>query len=246
MPAAHYTISTGSPTVEPDGAIFFIQYGHFIMRRDGPTSPQTIDEFSAGKMQLLRDRIGLSKREELLGYLDFLIPSYEMPAGRIGSTANTRQKYHWSEFLEFYGEDFIRNAYLCILKREADAAAVQSAAGNPDADDCSRIILLGHLRYSEEGRAQATQIEGLWASFHYQLASLERKPFRRRRFGFLMRLQSAFRSRIDAALANQRREIEECRSEIVRLEMRLMQHYDDTLKHVKREVAEALTADITQ
>jgi len=216
------------------------------MTSDRRLSLEQNDEFSARKMQLLKDRIGLSKHDELLDYLDFLIPRYEMPAERIGPVANNREKYHWSEFLEFSGEDFIRNAYLCILKREADAAALQSPAGDPDADECSRIILLGRLRYSEEGHARATQIKGLWACFNYQLARLERKPFRRRRFGLLMKLQSVLRPPIDAVLVSQRREIAECSREIARLEMRLMQHYNDTLKHVKREVAEALTADITQ
>jgi len=61
-----------------------------------------------------------------------------------------------------------------------------------------------------------------------------------------MKLQSLYRPRIDSVLVSHRREIAECSREIGRLEMRLMQHYNDTLKHVKREVAEALTADITQ
>ena len=216
------------------------------MRQGGQTSPERNDECSVRKMQLLRDRIGLNKRSELLDYLDALIPEYSMNAARAAPVANTRKEYDWSEFLDFSGEDFIRNAYLCILKREADAAALQSSAGDPGADESARVILLGHLRYSDEGRAQATQIKGLWARFHYHLARLEQKPFRRRRFGVLMKLQSLFRPRIASVLLSQRCEIAECSREIVRLEMRLMLHYNDMLKHVKREVAEALTADITQ
>lgn len=201
------------------------------------------DNFSDRIMQLLRDRIALSKRDELLDYLDLLIPDYEIPADHIGPTANNRMDYDWSEFLDFHGEDFIRNAYLCILKREAGAAALQSASA-VNADERSRVIFLGRLRYSEEGQNHATQIKGLRVRYRHQLASMEQKPLIRISYGFLIKLQKLFRSRIDEVLVGHRRELARCNREISKLEVRLMQHHNTTLNRVKHEVAEALTADI--
>ncbi len=216
------------------------------MIQDQQLSPEQNDEFSDRIMQLLRDRIVLSERDELLEYLDFLIPKYEIPADRTGPVVNKRQMYDWSEFLEFYGEDFIRNAYLCILKREADVAALQSTDHYLDTDECSRVIFLGQLRYSEEGHGHATVIKGLWVRYHYQLARAQQKPLRRKLFALFMKLEKLSRSRMEEILASQRREIAECDKQITRLEIRLVQHYNDTLKHVKREVANALKADITR
>lgn len=216
------------------------------MIRDQQLSPEQNEEFSGQIMQSLRERIALSERDEILDYLNVLIPKYEMPPNQAAPVASHRQMYDWSEFLDFYGEDFIRNAYLCIVKREADVAALESAAHSLDADECSRIIFLGRLRYSEEGCGHATKITGLWARYRYQLARMEGKPLRRRMYALLIKLGKLFRPRLEAALVSQRREIAECNREISRLEARFMQHYNDTLKHVKREIAEALTADITQ
>lgn len=212
------------------------------MMRDQRLSPELDDDFSDRIMQLLRGRIVLSKRDELLDYLDLLIPEYEMPAVRIGPVANNRQSYDWSEFVDFHGEDFIRNAYLCVLKREADVAALQSASA-VDADERSRVIFLGRLRYSEEGQNHATEIKGLRVRYGYQLASLEQKPLARILFALLIKLEKFFRPHIDVVLVSHRRELAQCDREISKLEIRLMQHYNNTLKHVKREVAEALTAD---
>lgn len=213
------------------------------MKRDPKLSPKKGDDFSNRIMQLLRDRITPSKRDEILAYLDLLIPDYKIPADRIGSVANDRKEYDWSEFLDFHDADFIRNAYLCILKREADAAALPPASA-VGADERSRVIFLGRLRYSGEGQNHATQIKGLWVRYHYQLASLEQKRLVRTLFGLLRRLETLFRPRIDAVLVNHRREIAQCNREISKLEIRLMQHHNNTLKHVKHEIAEALTSDI--
>lgn len=282
----------------------------------------------------------LSKRGELLDYLDQLIPEYEMPNHRSGAVADKRLVYDWSEFLDFYGEDFIRNAYLCIFKREVDVSGLQSSTHALNVEACSRVKLLGRLRYSDEGRRHAVEIKGLWIRF--QLARLQRIPLLGSLLGlvmnldklvrpenevdaldaeivsnrkklaaveeaisghynsvveeldvsvekathytphgtvsqdsaetiplddkdqhaagqraqlkpisvltFMMQLPKAIRflSRIDTLLENQRREISECDREISRMEMRLMQHYNDTLKHLKREVAEALKSDLTR
>jgi hypothetical protein len=63
------------------------------------------------------------------------------------------------------------------------------------------------------------------------------------RFGFLIKLENLSRRRIDEVLICQRRELAAYGGE---MERRLMQHYNDTLKQLKRAVAEALTTDITR
>lgn len=209
-------------------------------------SAQQDTEFARRAMQLLSDRIALSKRDELLDYFDALIPKYEMPVVRVGYIASKRKNYDWSEFLEFSGDNFVRYAYLCIVKREADDAALNWAAAELGADDGSRIIFLWRLLDSEEGRGQATKIRGLWPRYRYHLARLEQKPFRARLFHLLLKLESLSRSRMDGILVSQRREITEYGLEISRLETRLVQHYNDTLSIVKYEVGEALTPDINR
>ncbi|MCB1706223.1 MAG: hypothetical protein KDI17_15270 [Halioglobus sp.] len=213
------------------------------MIRSRQLSFEQNEEFTARNMQLLRDRIVLSERDEVLEYIDFLIPRYAMPAGGIGKTASRRLDYDWSEFLGLHGEEFIRNAYLGIVKREADDAAL-AASAELGADECSHILFLWRLRDSEEGRAQGTRIKGLWLRYRFQLANLEQKPFSKLLFGCLLKLEKLFRRRIDDVLEGQRLELAECRRELCKLEMRLMRHYNDTLTYVKHEVGEAFTADI--
>ncbi|GEM_PF-1967818 len=217
------------------------------MMRDPQFSSEKSDEFSNRIMQLLRDRIVRFERDELLDYLDFLMPKYETPAGPVAPLApavDQRKSYDWSEFVELSGEDFIRNAYLCVVKREADNTALQAAARLLDVEERSRVLFLAALRYSEEGDKQATEIKGLW--FRYQLARLEKKPLIGVLFSGLMKRERSFRSRKTSGLLSRRRKTIEDDEKPTTNEQRFIQHYNDTLKNLKREVAEALTADVNR
>jgi hypothetical protein len=202
--------------------------------------PDQDDELTGRAMQMLRDRIERSKSKEILDYLEVLIPQYEVAPSGPSDLAKPRHEYDWSEFMDFYGEAFIRNAYLCIVRREADAAALQAATQGLGADETSRIMFLGHLRYSQEGRGCATDVKGLWARYHYNLARAQNRRLRRWVFAVFLKLETLSRSRNEEALVTQLREMTAFRQEISKLEVRLAQHYNDTLKHVKREIAEAL------
>src|SRR5687768_1976230 len=69
--------------------------------------------------------------------------------------------YHINDLLKYHDRDFVRNAYLAILKREPDEAGflynlklLQSGAFN-------KIDILASLRYSDEGKVNGVTVNGL-------------------------------------------------------------------------------------
>lgn len=130
-------------------------------------------------------------RQELLRFIDQLVPAYVLPVDPIAASRNVRSVYHWSEFMAFYDEDFVRHAYVCIFRREPDMSGLQSGLQALRVEKRSRVELLGRLRYSPEGHTHATVIKGLW--LRYQLARWQRLPYVGSLVGVLVNLDGLSR-----------------------------------------------------
>lgn len=124
-------------------------------------------------LHTLQERVRQRQREELMAYVDELVPEYAVPA-YTDSQTDDKAYYRLPELLARHDEDFVRNSYRCLLKREVDAAGLQSCMQALQVERCSRIELLGRLRYSEEGVRHGVHVRGL--RLEYLLARLQGLP----------------------------------------------------------------------
>lgn len=84
----------------------------------------------------------------------------------IGTSELHRDIYELHDFLQYDGNSFIENAYRCILKRQPDSQAYHFYLRNLLRGNMTKVEILGHLRYSREGRARGIKIKGLFWMFH--------------------------------------------------------------------------------
>lgn len=84
--------------------------------------------------------------------------------------ANVTGVVQLRQLSQFHGAAFVRNAYLALLGREADDAAlkVQMALLGRG---ISKIEIMGNLRWSAEGRFKAVSVPGLWPRYLLQKAT---------------------------------------------------------------------------
>jgi hypothetical protein len=78
------------------------------------------------------------------------------------SKQNKKHRYHIDDLTPYTDADFVTVAYNTLLRRapDADGYAVYL---NKLATGTAREVILFKLRYSSEGRAQQSRIDGLWA-----------------------------------------------------------------------------------
>lgn len=91
-----------------------------------------------------------------------------MPAPSAG--ANGTGVVQLGQLSQFHGVAFVRNAYLALLGRDADEAAVKvqmALLGR----GISKIEIMGNLRWSAEGRFKAVTVPGLWPRYLLQKAT---------------------------------------------------------------------------
>jgi SAM-dependent methyltransferase len=65
------------------------------------------------------------------------------------------------DVLNYHDEDFVRNAYKIILRREPDPEGMNTYLTKLRSGVFSRVDILGRLRYSKEGRMQGVRIKWL-------------------------------------------------------------------------------------
>ena len=76
-----------------------------------------------------------------------------------------KDHYHISEFLEFYDEEFVINAYQGLLRRYPDETGLKVFLDHLRAGRLTRKELLGRFRYSPEGRQHRIIVKGLTLPF---------------------------------------------------------------------------------
>ena len=73
--------------------------------------------------------------------------------------------YNANDFLKFYGQEFVVNAYKGILRRQPDPEGLNNFLKNLRQGHITKIEVLGRLRYSPEGRTRPTKVKGLLLPF---------------------------------------------------------------------------------
>ena len=108
-----------------------------------------------------------------------------------------KDAYHVNDLLKYHDRDFIRNAYLAILRREPDEAGFLHNLGLLQSGAFNKLDILASLRYSAEGKSNGVSISGL--RFPATVRTLERIPV----FGYLLQLMLAI-ARLPLMIRSQR------------------------------------------
>lgn len=125
--------------------------------------------------------------------------------------------YHLNDLLRFHDQQFIRNAYRAILKREPDDDGYAGHLENLRSGRFNKIDILASMRYSLEGKGKGVEVEGL--TFPAFIRRLYRIPVA----GYLMELAVGV-FRLPVLLRSQR----EFESYTVSQQERLAQHFNLT------------------
>jgi O-antigen chain-terminating methyltransferase len=88
-------------------------------------------------------------------------------AGTAAAVGRDYQRQTWSvgELLRFYDRQFVQNAYLVLLKRDADVEGLNARLEMLHTGQTSRLELLFRLRYGAEGKQHGTVVKGLLRAF---------------------------------------------------------------------------------
>jgi hypothetical protein len=108
-------------------------------------------------------------RQEVLKRKNQFIQSVVTPENALPSTAikptespiAQKADYNLVDFLDYEDDDFIRNAYRGILRREPDEAGYSSSLSQLRNNPTSKVAILTNLRFSAEGKARAVPVQGL-------------------------------------------------------------------------------------
>lgn len=84
-----------------------------------------------------------------------------------GVVGRDYQRQQWSvgELLGYYDRQFVQNAYLVLLKRDADVEGLNARLHMLHTGETSRLELLFRLRYGPEGKQHRTVVKGLVRAF---------------------------------------------------------------------------------
>jgi hypothetical protein len=88
-------------------------------------------------------------------------------AGATAAVGRDYQRQRWSvgELLAYHDRQFVQNAYLILLKRDADVAGLNARLQLLHSGRLSRLELLFRLRYGPEGKQHGTVVSGLVRAF---------------------------------------------------------------------------------
>jgi hypothetical protein len=76
-----------------------------------------------------------------------------------------RQQWSVGELLGYYDRQFVQNAYLILLKRDADVEGLNARVQMLRTGETTRLELLFRLRYGPEGKQHKTAVKGLLRAF---------------------------------------------------------------------------------
>ena len=122
----------------------------------------------------------------------------------------SRDRYRLDDFVRYHDEDFVRNVYRGLLRREPDLAGLADYLDALRSARLSKTEIVGRIRYSPEGRAAGVRVDGLLLPF--ALRSLRRIPVLGQVLGivqYLFRLPGIVRNheRLEAVLFQRDREL---------------------------------------
>jgi O-antigen chain-terminating methyltransferase len=106
-------------------------------------------------------------------------------------------RYRLDDLLKYEGQEFVRNAYRAILKREPDEAGHFQQMKMLLGGRFDKVDVLASLRYSAEGREKGVHVEGL------ALPATARRLYRLPVLGYLLELAVAL-ARLPVSVRRQR------------------------------------------
>ncbi len=180
------------------------------------------------------------------------VPRRALTLGRWPDAASAiadKPDYALRELLDFHDEDFVRNAYRGLLKREPDPHGLIHCVHALREGRMSKLEILGDLHTSEEGRAAGTTVHGLGGRLALQ--SVRRIPLIGRLVAivqYLVRLPEFARSqeRLETALFHQQSDVRRrfnASLDAVEKGIEGAAHdFDDTIATVRGHVARRLSA----
>jgi O-antigen chain-terminating methyltransferase len=238
-----------------------------VDKTDGLDLAQLMDQIRSDaekrKRNALSNGASVFYRQLLTQAFDVLLPSAArqteslVPDLKLQPEFERREQYHVNDLLGFHDEQFIRNAYRAILKREPDDHGLPQYLGNLRSGRYSKIDILTSLRFSPEGERANVPIEGL------SKASAFRKLYRVPVLGYLLQLPVAI-LRLPVLIENHRRleshtaaqlervvshineavayisDLEHRRSELTRKRLQIFQDHLDDLKSAIRSQIDSL------
>jgi hypothetical protein len=106
------------------------------------------------------------RRQRRLGLGGLYFSPLQLP-GSSQSVGREYQRNDWAvgEFLEYYDRQFVQNAYLVLLKRDADLEGLNHRLQGLHTAEWSRLELLFRLRYGPEGKQHKVRVSGLLRAF---------------------------------------------------------------------------------
>ena len=140
---------------------------------DGLDLAQLMDQIRTDaeqrKRNSLKNGVSLFYRQLLTQAFDVLLPSLPalppeqllVPDLKLQPDLERRDAYHVNDLLGFHDDQFVRNAYWAILRREPDDAGLAQYLGKLRSGRYSKIDILAALRFSPEGRRANVEIKGL-------------------------------------------------------------------------------------
>jgi len=135
-------------------------------------------------------------------------------------------QYHIDDLLKYHGEEFLRNAYRALLKREPDPSGWTQYLNGLSSGRFNKVDVLASLRYSPEGERAQVKVAGLaWPA---TIRRLERLPI----IGYLLEMAIAA-GRLPRLL----RHLRQSEFYFLARQQQIVDHDDQFHKHL----AEALT-----
>jgi SAM-dependent methyltransferase len=134
-------------------------------------------------------------------------------------------QYHIDDFLKFHGEDFVRNAYRALLKREPDPSGSTEYLRSLEGGRLNKVDILASLRYSAEGERAQVKVSGLaWPA---TIRQLERLPI----IGYLLQMAIGV-----ARLPRLLRHLRQSESYVLSRQERIVEYHNQ----LQRQMTEAL------
>jgi SAM-dependent methyltransferase len=175
---------------------------------DGLDLPKLMEQIRTDaeerKRNSLKNGVSLFYRQLLTQAFDVLLPSSPeppehllLPDLKLQPEFEQRDQYHVNDLLGFHDDQFVRNAYRAILRREPDDAGLAQYLGKLRSGRYSKIDILADLKFSPEGRSANVEIKGLTNS------SAFRKLYRVPVLGYFLELAVAI-IRLPVLIANHR------------------------------------------
>lgn len=103
----------------------------------------------------------VKKVQRKLQRIPFYPPLHRVAVKFKGFIPKRYEFVNLSDLLPYQDEDFIRNAYLSILKREPDTDGLNDWLSRLRNGQCNKIEILGGISRSEEGRQTNVKVKGL-------------------------------------------------------------------------------------